>query len=638
METPATVPNVLRFGVFEVDLQSSELRKSGIKLKLQDQPLQVLIALLEKPGVVVGREELRKKLWDADTFVDFEHSLGTAINKIREALGDSAENPRFIETLPRRGYRFVAPVTTISAASPSPLDTSSANSRRSLLAPSFGRRFALVTAAVIALAALAWGIGHRVVGAGSALPPIRSIAVLPFLNLSNDPQQEFFVDGMTDELITDLAKISDLRVISRTSVMPYKPARKSLGEIARELNVDAVVEGTVLRSGNRVRVTAQLIRVPLERHLWADSYQRDLADILSLQGEVARRIASEVRVQLTPAEQTGLTTAFRANPEAYEAYVKGRFYSRQSTPAGFDSAVLNFTRAVELEPRYAQAYADLAETYCWMGALGFAPANETLPKARQAAMKALEIDDSLGQGHSSLAWVKYAFEWNFSEAEREFARSVQLTPNSSWAHLWYGMYLAQANRLDASNTEMQKARQLDPLSPIVNALAATQLLAARRYDQALEQAGKVLETDPGNGVARWLTIEAYERKNVLAKAIDSREDMSVFFGQSKQAAAQEFAPLRSAYANFGAKGYWQAKLKREESRASKNSGDPYALALLYARTGDASRAFAWLEKGYQTRAQNLTFWLRTEPAFDALRSDSRYTDLVRRIGFPPQSP
>jgi TolB-like protein/DNA-binding winged helix-turn-helix (wHTH) protein len=636
METPVPVLNVFRFGVFEVDLQSSELRKSGIKLKLQDQPLQVLIALLEKPSVVVGREELRKKLWDADTFVDFEHSLGTAINKIREALGDSAENPRFIETLPRRGYRFIAPVTSVSAADQPPLSLPAHHPP--VLSPRLWRRFALITAAVIALTALAWGIGHRVVGAGSALPPIRSIAVLPFLNLSNDPQQEFFVDGMTDELITDLAKISDLRVISRTSVMPYKPTRKPLAEIARELNVDAVVEGTVLRSGNRVRVTAQLIRVPLERHLWADSYQRDLADILSLQGEVARRIASEVRVQLTPAEQAGLTTAFRANPEAYEAYVKGRFYSRQSTPAGFDSAVLNFTRAVELEPRYAQAYADLAETYCWMAALGFAPANETLPKARQAAMKALEIDDSLGQGHSSLAWVKYAFEWNFSEAEREFARSVQLTPNSSWAHLWYGMYLAQANRLDASNTEMQKARQLDPLSPIVNALAATQLLAARRYDQALEQAGKVLETDPGNGVARWLTIEAYERKNVLAKAFDSREDMSVFFGQSKQAAAQEFAPLRSAYENFGAKGYWQAKLKREEFHASKSSVDPYALAVLYARTGDASRAFVWLEKGYQTRAQSLTFWLRTEPAFDALRSDSRYTDLVRRIGFPPQSP
>ncbi|PYU48507.1 MAG: hypothetical protein DMG48_20120 [Acidobacteria bacterium] len=638
METPATVPNVLRFGVFEVDLQASELRKSGIKLKLQDQPMQVLVALLEKPGVVIGREELREKLWDADTFVDFEHSLGTAVNKIREALGDSAENPRFIETLPRRGYRFIAPVTSVSAATSDQPPIALPAHCPPVLSPRLRRRFALSTAAVIAIAALAWGIGHRNVGAGSALPPIRSIAVLPFLNLSNDPQQEFFVDGMTDELITDLAKISDLRVISRTSVMPYKPTRKSLGEIARELNVDAVVEGTVLRSGNRVRVTAQLIRVPLERHLWADSYQRDLADILSLQGEVARRIASEVRVQLTPAEQAGLTTAFRANPEAYEAYVKGRFYSRQLTSDGFDNAVLNFTRAFELEPRYAQAFADLAETYCWMAALGLAPAHETLLKARQAAMKALEIDESLGQGHSSLAWVKYAFEWNFSEAEREFARSVQLAPNSSWAHLWYGMYLAQAHRLDGSITEMRKAQQLDPLSPIVNALAATQLLVGRRYDQALEQAGKVLETDPANGVARWLTIEVYERNNILSKAIDSQEDMSIFFGQSKQAAAQEFAPLRRAYANFGVKGYWQAKLKREESRARKSSVDPYVLAVLYARTGDASRAFAWLEKGYQSRSQNLTFWLRTEPGFDSYRSDSRYTDLVRRIGFPQQSP
>ena len=625
MEQPVNPPQSLRFGVFEVDLQAGELHKSGVRLKLQEQPLQVLIALLRKPGEIVTRDELRKNLWDADTFVDFEHSLGTAINKIREVLGDSAENPRFIETLPRRGYRFVGQVTVS--------DPPRGRHPRTATSQTLRRRGVLGVAAVLAVAVLAWGIGRRV-RAGGSLSPIRSIAILPLLNLSNDPQQEYFVDGMTDELITDLAKIGELRVISRTSVMPYKGTHKSLGAIAGDLHVDALVEGTVLRSGNRVRVTAQLLRASPERHLWADSYQGDLTDVFSLQDRVARSIAREVRVALTPEEQARLTSIQRADPEAYEAYVRGRHYASQINPEGFEKAVLNFGRAIELQPRYAQAYADLAETYCWGVATQMIPAEEGLLKARQAAMKALEMDETLGPAHNSLAWVKYTYEWNFLDAEREFRRALDLNPGASWTLLWYGMYLAQGNRIAESAAEMKKVQQLDPLSPVANTLALAPLLTGRKYDAAIEGGRKMLEMDRGNGLARWFVTTAYEWKGDISKTIDIQQETAVLYGESKEAAAQRFKRLRRAYYSLGAPGYWRLNLEQHQSEWKKNPGDPYEHAMLYARVGEKDHLFAWLEKAYQARSQGLILWLRTDPAFDPWRSDPRYTDLARRVGFP----
>jgi len=444
------------------------------------------------------------------------------------------------------------------------------------------------------------------------------------------------VDGMTDELITDLAKIGKLRVISRTSVMSYKGTHKSLGAIAGELNVDAVVEGTVLRAGNRVRVTAQLLRASPERHLWADSYQGDLTDVFSLQDRVARSIAREIRVTLTPEEQARLTSLQPADPEAYDAYVRGRHYASQLTPDGFEKAILNFGRAIELQPLYAQAYADLAETYCWAAATQSIPVQEGLFKARQAAMKALEMDETLSQAHSSLAWVKYAYEWNFPEAEREFRRSVELNPGASWPLLWYGMYLAQGNRIEESIAEMKKVQQVDPLSPVVNALALVPLLTGRKYDIAIEGGQKVLEMDRSNGLARWLLTTAYEWKGDFSKAIDLEEETAVLYGESKEAAAQRFTRLRRAYERLGTKEYWRMNLEQQLSQWKTNPGDPYNHAVSYARVGKNLEAFTWLGKAYQVRSQELIFGLRTEPAFDAMRSDPRYTDLVHRIGFPAQ--
>jgi tetratricopeptide (TPR) repeat protein len=416
--------------------------------------------------------------------------------------------------------------------------------------------------------------------------------------------------------------------------MPYKGVGKSLGAIAGELNVDAIVEGTVLRSGNRVRVTAQLLTGSPERHLWADSYQGDLADVLSLQDRVARSIAREIRISLTPEEQAHLASIQPADPEAYDAYVRGRHYASQLSPDGLEKAVVSFSRAIELQPRYARAYADLAETYCWQVGMRLVASQEGLLKARQASLKALEIDDSLAQAHSSLAWVKYAYEWNFPEAEKEFRRSLDLNPNASWPLLWYGMYLAQANRTEESVSNMKKAQQLDPLSPAVNSLALTPMLTGRQYKAAIEGGLRVLEMDRSNGLARWLVTEAYERNGDFSKAIDLQEETAILYGGTKESAAQRFEPLRRAYQSLGSKGYWRVNLEQSRSEWKKHPGEPYNLAVLYARVADKESALTWLEKAYQAHSQELTYWLRTDPAFDSFRAVPKYAELVRHIGFP----
>jgi TolB-like protein/DNA-binding winged helix-turn-helix (wHTH) protein len=643
--TSTSPPRVVRFGVFEVDLTAGEVRKAGLRQKLAGQPFQLLQALLERPGEVVARDELRQRIWPGNTIVDYELALKKAVNRIREVLGDSAESPRFIETIPRRGYRFIGSINLpsvpsesgeerqpVAQSSESPTSTTPKRTRTFL---TLGFALALLATAGILLWSDAAKLRTRIF-ATSYVTEIHSVAVLPFKNLSDEPEQEYFVDGMTDELITDLAKIRELRVISHTSVMPYKGVAKSLGTIAGELNVDAIVEGTVLRSGNRVRVTAQLLRASPERHMWADSYQGDLADVFSLQDRVARSIAREIRVSLAPEEQAHLASMQPADPEAYDAYVRGRYFASQITPDGFEKAVVNFSRAIELQPRYARAYADLAETYCWAGAVGIAPAQETLLKCRQAAIKALEMDDTLEQAHSSLAWVKYAYEWNFPEAEKEFRRSLELNPNASWPLLWYGMYLAQANRIEESVAAMKKVQEVDPLSPVVGALALTPMLTGRNYNVAIEGELKVLEMDRSSGLARWFLTTAYERNGEFSKAIDLQEETAVLYGESKETAAQRFEQLRRAYLQLGATGYWHMNLEQNLSRWKKTPGDPYSLAVPYARVGDKQQAFLWLNNAYRARSQGLTYWLRTDPAFDAVLHDPKYTELIRRIGFPQQ--
>jgi TolB-like protein/DNA-binding winged helix-turn-helix (wHTH) protein/Tfp pilus assembly protein PilF len=644
MEPSMQPRRAVRFGVFEVDLAAGELRKHGIRIKLRgEQPFQVLSILLEHPGEVVTREELCKKLWPTDTFVDFEHSLATAIGKIREALGDSADNPRYIETLPRRGYRFIASVTVLSAdpLNADPLNKVEPATRDIPGAKDHGQvelagkaevpnaqpwsrawkisGFALVLALVILLA---W-IVHS---ASRPSSNIRSLAVLPLESLSGDASQDYFADGMTDELITDLGQISALRVISRTSVMPYKRVHKSLPQIAHELSVDAVVEGTVLRSGEQVRITAQLIQAPADKHLWAESYEGDLRDTLALQKKVARAIAEQIRINLTPQEQTVLKNVKVVNPEAYEAYLKGRYFWNKRTADGLKKAIDYFNQAIEKDPNYAQAYTGLADSYALLGdwEYGVLAPREAFPRAKAAATKALELDNTLGEAHTSLAFSLDLFDWDWASAEREFRRAIELNPGYATAHHWYAWHLSEMGRNSEAIAEMRKAENLDPLSLIISADVAEILLVAHSYDKAIEQSRKTIDMDPNFAVAHYELGQALVQKHMYKEAIAELQKAIELSGGSTTCTSN----LAFAYAASGRRKEALKILSDLKNRSKQNASE---IALMYVGLDEKNQAMSWLEKAYEERF-NPSILLR--PAFDPLRSDPRFQNLVRRIGLP----
>ena len=424
------------FGVFELDPRSGELRKHGLRVRLQEQPFQVLAMLVEHSGEVITREELQKRLWPADTFVDFDHGLNKAINKIRDALSDSPESPRFVETVARRGYRFLAGVKVIDAVversepATQPQHTpeldgllDSAHKPAELKRGSSAWKISVALLLILITSLTVWKVHPW----NRPSPVIRSLAVLPLESLSSDASQDYFADGMTDELISDLGQISALRVISRTSAMTYKHARKPLPQIARELNVDAIVEGTVLRSGDQVRITAQLIEASTDKHLWSQSYEGELRDTLALQNKVASAIADQIRINLNPQEQATLKNAKVVNPEAYESYLKGRYFWNKRTADGLKVALAYFNQAVDEDPKYAQAYSGLADTYALLGDWQYAvlTPKEALPKAKAVAIQALELDNTLGEAHNSLAFVLDGFDWDLDAGGKEFRRAIR---------------------------------------------------------------------------------------------------------------------------------------------------------------------------------------------------------------------
>jgi TolB-like protein/DNA-binding winged helix-turn-helix (wHTH) protein/Flp pilus assembly protein TadD len=645
-EFPSSARSV-RFGVFEVDLRSGELRKKGTRIRLQGQPFVLLITLLKQRGEVVTREELQRTLWPQDTFVDFDHGLGTAVNKLREVLGDSAANPRFIETLPRRGYRFIAPIEAVGESENAPvaggapprkhepamadlLETRDRDRVDTLKASAAGvrRRWPLPWK-ISGLAVLLLAAGFMVLTLLQIrqAAPIRSLAVLPLENLSGDPSQDYFSDGMTDELITELGQIGELRVISRTSVMTYKGARRPLPQIARELNVDAVVEGTVLRSGNRVRITAQLIRASTDKHLWAQSYEVELRDILALQKEVARSIAGQIRIKLNPNERTGLNHPRAVNPEAYEAYLKGRYFWNKRTAEGLQKAIGYFNQAIEKDPNYAQAYTGLADSYALMGdwEYGVLPPAEAFPKAKAAAAKALALDNTLGEAHTSLAFVLDLFDWDWVAAEREYRQAVDLSPNYATAHQWYTWHLIVLGRTSEAIGEMRRAESLDPLSLIISADMADVLLIARRYDEAIRQSRKTMEMDPRFAVAHYQLGQAFVQKHRYAEGIaELRQAIGLSGGNKTFRSA-----LAYAYAASGRRNEALEILNDLQNRLNNGFSSASEIALIYVGLDEKDRAMTWLEKAYGERF-NPSVLMR--PCFDPLRSDTRFQDLLRRIG------
>jgi TolB-like protein/DNA-binding winged helix-turn-helix (wHTH) protein/Tfp pilus assembly protein PilF len=627
----------ISFGVFDIDLRTGELRKHGFRVRLQRQPFEVLAFLIERAGDVVTREELQQRLWPANTFVDFDHGLNKAINKIREALGDSADTPRFVETVARRGYRFLADVKVsgpafASAGAPALARVTTADRPTDVSPPAaVDRRTQTWVATTLIVAALVTAaVAWRLYSTRRTHPVFHSVAVLPLESLSSDPSQDYFTDGMTDELITELGRISALRVISRTSVMGYKHTRKALPQIARELNVDAVVEGTVLRSGDVVRITAQLIDGTSDTHLWSDSYEGEMRDALTLQSRVARAIAAQIRVNVNPQEQAALRSATAVNPAAYESYLRGRYFWNKRTTNGLSTALAYFNQAIEQDRAYARAYSGLADTYALLGDWQYAvmtPA-EALPKAKDSAMKAIALDPGLADGHNSLAFCLDGFDWNFTDAGKEFERAIALNPGYATAHHWYAWHLALVHRYDDALGEMRKAQNLDPLSLVINADLAELLALAGADDEAIQQSRKTLELDPGFGLAHNHLGQAYLQKHMTNEAIAELQKAVALSG----GAATCIANLARAYVAAGRRSDAVALLDDLRKRSSPLHSYASEVAVIYTALGDRDQAMVWLERGASERF-NPGVLLR--PGLDPLRSDARFTDLLRRVGLLP---
>ncbi len=646
MDPPVSSGRRVRTGLFEIDLGSSEIHKEGRRVPLQEQPFRVLALLVERPGEVVTREELQRRLWPADTYVGFDEGLNTAIRKLRIALGDSPENPRFIETIPRRGYRFVAPVQeAVVGASRAHGAAEAAVPAVEMETEGRGRRIRWVGWAFVAA-------GVFVVAAGAAYfmrsrPPSNPtghtrvmLAILPFVNLSNDPEQEYFSDGLTEETITDLGQLSPQRlgVIARTSAMTYKHTSKSIRQIGSELGVDYILEGSVRREGDEARVSAQLIRVSDQTHLWAENYERKLQDLLEVQNEIGKAIAGQVQLSLTAQEQMALSQSRAVNREAYDLYLKGRFYWNQRTPRAVKESIPFFQQAAAKDPNFALAYVGLADAYNISNIMGTYSPQESFPEARAAADKAIGLDPSNAEAHAALGMEKSHYEFDFPGAEKEFLKAIELNPNSSYAHLFYSnCYLAPMGRIPEAIVENQKALELDPLSlPINNFMGVTYSLAGD-YEKSYQQFQRTIAMDPTFPLAHAYFSDVLIVMGKYEEAVKQREQAALLYGAAPELAAARANALLKVLRTRGLKGFGQENLK-EDLKALKASGGAFfpasTIATDYALADEKDEAFEWLEKALQQREGQSITLLKCDPFFTNLRGDPRFSDLLRRMGLP----
>jgi len=676
VEETAHSPRLIRFGTFEADLQTGELRKNGLKLKLSGQPFQVLAILLERPGEVVTRETLQNRLWP-DSFVDFDHNLNTAINKIREALSDSAESPRFVETLPRRGYRFIAPASNVPVAFPLmaskvtahgiqtkdkviqrteiPEADCSDGTSSSTVSHSGGefvppnpiepfpspartlaktRRqqmrvgFALgITSAALALGAMLLDSPRR--ASRNLAAPIRSVAVLPLENLTGDPSQEYFADGMTDALITELAQVRGLKVISRTSTMHYKGTRKTLPEIARELQVDAIVEGAVVHEGNEIKITAQLIRAATDTHVWAASYARVQRDVLRLQTEVAEQITRQIGNELTSVERKRSSSAATIEPEAFEKYLKGNYFFDKATPDAVRTGLHYYQAAIGKDPNYASAYAKIAECYLFLSLLSELSTAEAYVPAREAAEKAMALDENLGEAHHSLGDIAQWYDWDWIKADREYTRAIELNSNDASARLGYSNLLLFLGKPKASAEELRKARELDPISLTMYVALVYQLYISREYDQALLEARKGLELYPDAPLLHSLVSGIYTQTAQPRLAAEEALKTEEYWGASQE----RMAALRHAYKTAGAQGLLRTRIGLNRKSAGQRYLDAYDIAHDYAVLGDKDHSLYWLERLYRVHDLRLPYF-KIDPVFESVRADPRFLALMKRAGIP----
>jgi TolB-like protein/DNA-binding winged helix-turn-helix (wHTH) protein/Tfp pilus assembly protein PilF len=617
----------LRFRDYELDPDGFELCRAGHRVRLERKPIELLILLAENQGHLVKREEIIEKIWGKDFFFDAENGINNAIRKIRSALHDNAEHPLYVETSVGKGYRFIAPVEQVLELA-NPLATELGVVSQGT-APFRWKRARVPALVVVVLIAAAFalnlaGIRSRVFA--RRVPPIHSIAVLPLQNLSGDANQEYFADGMTDALITNLAQFGSLRVISRTSAMHYKGSHKSLPEIARELNVDAVVEGSVTRSGNQVRITAQLLDAHSDRHLWAKAYDRDIREIVSLQQDVADSIVSEIQPKLRPQGSASLSRKQQVNPEAYDAYLQGMYFWHKFNKAGDRRAVEYFQESIRKDPSYALGYAGLSNAYHELAYYG--RPSDVMPKSKEAAEKALQLDETVAEAHSALGWVKWIYDWDWPGAEKEFQLAIQLNPGHSISHGMYANFLDSMGRFEEASRELRVARELDPVALILIRNAADHFRCMRQYDRAIAENLRALDMDPSFADAHENLAYAYVNKGMYEESIKEMEQLAISDGEHDLALT-----MKIAFAHGGYKGALKSRLKyykdRRKAGAHVNFWDE---ALTHAQLGNTDLALQALGKAYDER-EDITD-LAVNPSWDSIRDDPRFQELLRRVGLP----
>ena len=633
----------VRFEGYQVDLQTGELRKNGTKVRLSGQPFQILALLLEKPGELISREELRTKLWPDEVFVDFDHSLNTAVNKLREALCDSTNDVRFIETLPKRGYRFIGPIETRDkpatpqvALVPPALAPSAPPNRLNRLHITLKHALALF---VIVLAGLLTGLyvypRRARTPSNRVVPAIHSIAVLPLKNLSGDPAQEYFADGMTEEIIGRLSMIRGLRVVSRTSAMHFKDTRAPLPEIAKALGVDAMVEGSVIREGGRVRVHAQLIRATTDEHFWSETYDRELGAALALESDVAQAIAARVEVTVTGAERARLVAARQVSPDVYENFLKGQLAERSNSPSATQKSIAYFEEAIKKDPAFAPAYLGLAHAYDALGMPGVAgaPPSELQPKVISAVRKALELDPALPGAHALMGSL-YQMQWQWNDAEHEYKLALELDPNDAGAHLSFSSWLLSQGRTEEALAWSRRARELDPIGITGNTMGWI-LFQSRHYDEAIRELRSDLAVHRDDASTYWscwflgfaliANGQPDEAIPVLQKALALSERNPAVIGV-----------LVRAYAHAGRRTEALRLLDELKRRQQTSYVPSAALVNAYLGLGDNEQTFSWLERAYKEHSMILQY-IKVHPFFDPLRGDPRFADLVRRVGLPETS-
>lgn len=637
-----------QFGAFHLNSAGRELLRGKERLELPPRVFDTLVLLVEEKGKLVEKDRLMSAVWP-DTVVE-ENNLSQAVYLLRKILHDGENGTRYIETVPKRGYRFVARVQQVenhaesSSERPSQVEPAKGNSGNNGLSQSpfpalrKSRWLVWCTAGLIgtlvALLVVQVGRWRDRQKNQSDSEPIRSVAVLPLQNLSNDPEEEYFADGMTDELITELAQVRQLKVVSKTSIMQYKGVRRPLTQIGRELGVDAVVEGSIMRSGNRVRITAQLIRTATDHHIWAKAYEGDLKNVLSLQALVAEAITDEVKLGLTPAERSRLRASRPVDPEAYEAYLRGRYFWNRRDVGGFQKAIEYFNQAIKKDPNFALAYSGLADCNTLLALDTLEPG--LMAQAKAAALKAIDLDDRLAEAHTSLAAVKIFLDWDWSGSELEFKRALDLNPNYAPAHHWYGnILLGPQGRHEEAIAELNRARELDPLSLIINTDLGYAYYLARQYDSALAQYQKVLAMDHSFVPVHHDLLRYYAQKKMYDAWVQEQATDFELIGFPERARL-----LKDLYANGGSRAVLLQTAKSrgsfESSAKVPQQGSFCTSAEAYAALQEKRPALAALEQCYRAREPGLLY-LKADPAWDSLRSEPAFQNLEHRIGLASES-